>query len=348
MFLSPSVRRRVPRGFTLIELLVVIAIIAILIGLLIPAVQKVREAAQRTTCENNLKQLALAALNCHDSAGFLPPVNGWFGTGGVNAPQNGGAYGTVLFHLLPFIEQGNLYNASLGSYSIGGVTLSVYSPIANAAIYDQAVPTFQCPTDPSNPGGHVSGMANGGSSYGCNFFAFGSATASYPNGIGTAPYTVSKWDWWGANRITASFPDGTSNTVFFTEKYARCEFPPGVTTAGNTTGNTTGGGTMWAHSGTPGTASGQSWWPVVMAPDFVKYNANSVGPNAGALFQVQPTPFMGTGATCDFSRAATSHTSGIQVALADGHVRAVSKGISPTTWFYAFTAAGGEVMGSDW
>src|SRR6201987_1771913 len=106
-------------GFTLIELLVVIAIIAILIALLVPAVQKVREAAARTQCVNNLKQLGLAVHNCNDTYKRLPPVHGWFAPA-TNPPQANAAYGSVLFHLLPFIEQGPLYQASSGTYTING------------------------------------------------------------------------------------------------------------------------------------------------------------------------------------------------------------------------------------
>src|SRR5689334_5439694 len=101
MRLGPrSVRRS---GFTLIELLVVIAIIAILIGLLVPAVQKVREAAARVKCANNMKQLSLATHNCNDTMGRMPPQAATFG---------GAWYGPLFFHLLPYIEQNNTWNGA--------------------------------------------------------------------------------------------------------------------------------------------------------------------------------------------------------------------------------------------
>src|SRR5581483_719785 len=139
---------------------------------------------------------------------------------------------------------------------------------------------------------------------------------------------------WGANSIPASFPDGLSNTVFFAEKYARCEFPPDAAT---------GGGTLWAHT-EDGSGNGQgSWMPVVMYPDFTKYNCNCFGPNVDPnnpahtpLPQFNVKAFTGTGATCDFTRAGTGHSGAIQVLLGDGSVRSVASSISAPTWWAAF------------
>jgi prepilin-type N-terminal cleavage/methylation domain-containing protein/prepilin-type processing-associated H-X9-DG protein len=161
-----KLRRWLGGGFTLIELLVVIAIIAVLVGLLLPAVQKVREAANRMKCQNNLKQLALACHNYHDAQGSFPPggmlnpnwapvVSGaWSGDGGWRADQ-----GSWMVYILPYIEQSNLFNQiaqfGLGTPKIDTITRATShdangNPVAQfdpTAVLPRPLPLFRCPSD---------------------------------------------------------------------------------------------------------------------------------------------------------------------------------------------------------
>jgi prepilin-type N-terminal cleavage/methylation domain-containing protein/prepilin-type processing-associated H-X9-DG protein len=187
------------RGFTLIELLVVIAIIGILIALLLPAVQKIREAANRTKCSNNLKQIILATINCTDTnGGFLPPGDGLYPFDG-QTPYN--SYACVFFHILPYMEQGDAYYATLQNPDPHGNNGNnfTYSPFWN--VLTGNFKTYICPSDPTNVPG--SGWNAGLSSYAYNAQVF-------------------PIDWNGRNIYPASITDGVSNTIFFTEKESYC------------------------------------------------------------------------------------------------------------------------------
>jgi prepilin-type N-terminal cleavage/methylation domain-containing protein len=190
--------RRWSKGFTLIELLVVIAIIAVLIGLLLPAVQKIRGAAARIKCQNNLKQMALGSHNHHDTMGSLPP--------GLGYSRDGGAFGTYFFFLLPYIEQDNLYKKSFanGYYAVG-----------NNGVNQQQIPIYQCPLDPSAPpSGQVRDSI--GNLWGVSSYAINCQLVCQTNsqGILQRPDRFS--------RLDADIPDGTSNTILIAEKFTQC------------------------------------------------------------------------------------------------------------------------------
>jgi type II secretory pathway pseudopilin PulG len=303
---APERFRGPPRK--LIEMLVVIAILAVLIGLLLPAVQKARAAAARTQCQDNLKQIGLAFHHINEAHGRMPPFIGFYPT-----PQSNAA-GNALFHALPFLGQDNLYQQA----SHGGR----YGPWHHQ-VYSRPLQVFLCPSDPSAPSNGVvkdrTGDDWGASSYAANALVFCRVSSAADN----PPWAF--LDPQNYPQLGASFPDGTSNTILFAEKYAVCTnnaFPEG--------------GSLWAYW-----ITGPAVLPYY--PGFaIRWGAGSVGP--ASKFQVRPQPFEGD---CDPTLASTSHQV-MQVALADGSVRVLSPGISGATWWAACTPSGGEVLGPDW
>jgi prepilin-type N-terminal cleavage/methylation domain-containing protein len=182
------------KGFTLIELLVVIAIIAILIGLLLPAVQKVREAAARISDANNLKQMSLALHSCNDANLKLPScANNFPGSAASVGPPAG--HGTVHFMILPYMEQGNIYNNQPNNSWGAGTGW-------NGSTANGIVKSFISPGDPSAPASN-NFNGRGAVSYASNYFVFGGTNG----GLASIPRT---------------FSDGQSNTIVFAEWYTLC------------------------------------------------------------------------------------------------------------------------------
>ena len=286
----------VPRlAFTLIELLVVIAIIAILIGLLLPAVQKVREAAARAKCSNNLKQISLATIHCADTnRGMLPPSIGIYpGT----VPSGGNSDGGTFLHILPYIEQDPLFKST--AVPAGVDDRNGYLPTFSqwtSGVQNSRVQTYICPSDYTQSPTLT-------------------ARASYSN---NGQVFKHNYQWWGSTPLffPQQITDGTSLTIFFTDKLARCNY-------GNYPDN------YWPD-----------WGPIISSSEL----GDPTGPAAG-IFQLQP---QGNPANCDGGRASSPHTGGINVAMGDGSVRFVGPTVSSATWWAALTPMGGEVLANDW
>lgn len=334
-------RSRIRRGgFTLIELLVVIAIIAILVSLLLPAVQQAREAARRTQCKNNLKQLALAVHNYVDVATVLPPsacVNPSLTTTG-----NNGSWG-VHGRILPFLDQGNLYNV---------VDLTIAWDF-QMAIDGLKIPSYACPSDPRSDKARNPGSGRPilyPTNYGFNFgtwFVYNPKTgqggdgAFFPN----------------AKLRMAAFTDGTSNSLLSAEVKAWTPYRRNGGPANAAVPSTIQEAEAAIASGDQFKNTGHTEWP----DGRVHHHGftTTMPPNSNTGCRDGLTTYV----ACDFNSwqegkngaagnpsfamiTARSHHPGIvQVALMDGSCRTISENIDLSIWRGLGTRAGSEVLG---
>ena len=307
-----------PRGFTLIELLVVIAIIAVLIALLLPAVQQAREAARRSQCRNNLKQLGIAMHNYHDVHRTFP--YGFREIGGTGAAEIT-RRDTWFQAILPFIDQANLYTAYIqghqdrqaaGGYNGTHSTYTHHTYSIAPQVASTVVSTAVCPSDPNSPGNN--------SGFHGNYVACTGMGQTRGGGLLGMFYHVSKTQ-------MADVTDGTSNTLMLAEALVRAP-------SGGAFGEP---GAYWR-----GGAWGEFGFTALETPN------NLLMPDQIYACQTEDNPkapCVPNGGGAAYSYARSHHTGGVTVGMADGSVRFVSDSINRDTWQSLSTRARGEVVG---
>jgi prepilin-type N-terminal cleavage/methylation domain-containing protein len=296
------------QGFTLIELLVVIAIIAILIGLLVPAVQKVREAAQRSKCQNNLKQLGLAMHSYQDTSKGLPPSMG----------TSGCCWGTWVVLILPHLEQGNVAK----QYVNWGGTDSTgprYGAAPNSTLVtNQRFPILTCPVDTvNNP---IGAMTN--HNYAVNIGNTGIAQQANLNGVlfGGAPFKRAINAATRTGMALEQIKDGSSNTMLLAEVIQG-------------QGRDLRGFLWW------GDATG---FTTYLAPNSPLPDVIYTTTYCNAIPQNPPCTGVPTTTNPSMYGSRSHHQGGIQTVMGDGSVRFVSNGINLAVWRASSTTHGSE------
>jgi len=305
------------RAFTLIELLVVIAIIAVLIGLLLPAIQKARAAAARTQCQSQMRQLGVALFTSQDANGSFPPWAGGYEPYSLSVgslqwtPANGGA--TTWFYLLPYVDQSNLALLWLQN----GATQTWWGNGNFNGTTQPPPKIFLCPSDPS-------GITNKGLDPAVNNWAI-------------TNYVINMQVWVPNNwpKVPASFPDGAAVTGMVYERYGHCQPGPTMASQGSWCP------LIWWNGGNNTQSWGQTCFGGNVGTPNSSNNYFMTSTGLYPIFQSNPTA-----ANCDSSQVQGMHL-GMNLLMGDGSVKLVSPSVSDATWSAAVTPNNSDVVGND-
>jgi prepilin-type N-terminal cleavage/methylation domain-containing protein/prepilin-type processing-associated H-X9-DG protein len=349
-------------GFTLIELLVVIAIIAVLIALLLPAVQAAREAARRTQCTNNLKQIGLALHNYHATFDSFPLGASKNLSGpGLNTYDDWTAW-SAQAQILGQIEGGSIYNAI--NFNFGP---NPYAPFANVntTAREAVINTFICPSDPY-------GVASGTNNY---FASVGTTPGNSVSGT-TGKRSTGLFAFYYAYGVR-DCTDGTSNTVAFAEGRLGTQANGPEPIASTYPGNTI---IIEQQAATPGSLIDAFQNTTAVLADLQTCSSNftiasgdicsrrgyrwGMGTMGNSIYNHLQTPndsvYLGNGCRIDTGcvkhcgpddsitvPASSAHPGGVNVAMGDGSVRFIKNSIDRMTWWKLGTRGGGEIVSSD-
>ena len=316
---------RLRSAFTLVELLVVIAVIGVLLALLLPAVQESREAARRTGCANNLKQIGLALQNHHSTHNRLPPGRG----APIPAIFSAHAY------LMPYLEEASVFQAidfksAPTTFSIGPTT--VYDGTANLLAAESVAASLVCPSDPI--GGRVPGVTFGGTSYAASAGSGTVAYGSLTNADGVF--------FLGSKTRLADVQDGTSHTAAFSERLLgngqpATSSPPWPTRLYMLE---LPGAADTSDAACASVSSGS--WYAERGAKWITGNYGNTLYNHFYLPNTEPWDCMNMQQQKARTAARSNHRGVVGVLLCDGSARFVADEVSPRVWLALATRAGGE------